>query len=340
MNKDDFGSKYANTMYKYIHNDMPVETYMAKFNLNHAELNGLIELFRVNGKSVKIEEENGTLVFKKISTKSSSLNRLGIDKSKIIHTQIGLVSDTHFGNIGQQLHLLNLIYREAYNRGITQMYHLGDVVDGFYPNRKENPKYQFLNGFDEQSNFVIYEYPEIEGITTSFLEGSHDETHYKNGGATLHNAISISRRSKDLKFIGQDFGIVNIGKIQFFFDHPGDGKSRTKSYTLQKRAEVISEDGYTPQFYAVGHYHGSYYMDYLNMTCMMIPAFCTKTHFQHKKAIFNDVGAYFLDIYSDEKGNIIFVEPEEILFHQEDFWDEAGKDKNKVKKLVIKNTVY
>ncbi len=340
MNKDDFGSKYANTMYKYIHNDMPVETYMAKFNLNHAELNGLIELFRVNGKSVKIEEENGTLVFKKVSTKSSSLNRLGIDKSKIIHTQIGLVSDTHFGNIGQQLHLLNLIYREAYNRGITQMYHLGDVVDGFYPNRKENPKYQFLNGFDEQSNYVIYEYPEVEGMTTSFLEGSHDETHYKNGGATLHNSISISRRNKDLKFVGQDFAIINIGKIILFGDHPGDGKSRTKSYTLQKRAEVITEDGYTPHIYAVGHYHGSYFMDYENMCCLMVPAFCTKTHFQHKKGIFNDVGAYFLDIYSDEKGNILFIEPEEVLFHQEDFWDEAGKDKKRVKKLEIKNSIY
>jgi len=34
------------------------------------------------------------------------------------------------------------------------------------------------------------------------------------------------------------------------------------------------------------------------------------------------------------------MEPEEVLFEEKDLWDEAGKDKNKVKKLVIKNGIY
>ncbi len=52
------------------------------------------------------------------------------------------------------------------------------------------------------------------------------------------------------------------------------------------------------------------------------------------------MGAYFLDIWSDEKGNIVYFESEEVLFDKKDMWDEAGKDKNKVKKLEIKNTIY
>ena len=46
------------------------------------------------------------------------------------------------------------------------------------------------------------------------------------------------------------------------------------------------------------------------------------------------------NVYSDSKGNIQYFEPEEILFGPEDFWDESGKDKHKVKKLEIKNAVY
>ena len=47
------------------------------------------------------------------------------------------------------------------------------------------------------------------------------------------------------------------------------------------------------------------------------------------------VGAYFLNIYSDKKGNIQYFEPEEIIFRPNEMWDEAGKDKKKVKQLVI-----
>ena len=56
---------------------------------------------------------------------------------------------------------INEIYEEAYNRGITTVLHVGDIVDGNYPNRPENPRQQFLHGFDEQAGYVADMYPEI-----------------------------------------------------------------------------------------------------------------------------------------------------------------------------------
>ena len=47
-----------------------------------------------------------------------------------------------------------------------------------------------------------------------------------------------------------------------------------------------------------------------------------------------------MKIYSDSKGNIQYFEPEEILFDEKDFWDEAGKDRRRVKKLEIRNGIY
>ena len=83
-----------------------------------------------------------------------------------------------------QLHLLNKIYEEAYKRGITTVLHCGDLVDGNYLNRPEQPRQQFLHGFDEQVGYVVDMYPKVKGITTNFILGSHDETHYKNDQAT------------------------------------------------------------------------------------------------------------------------------------------------------------
>ena len=338
MDNNDTTIKYINKVYRYIKNDMPIETFMSKFHFNYSELNGLMELCRLYRKDVCIEEVDGTLVFKKNYIKEITPAKIDINNPKLTHNQICVVSDTHFGNNLQQLHLLNEIYQEAYNRGITTVLHIGDMVDGNYLNRPENPRLLFLHNFDEQANYVVEMYPKISGMTTYYILGSHDETHYKNGGATIDNFITHSKRN-DLVFLGQDFGKFSLDKVEYNADHPTGGKSKSVSDQLQKRVEVL-ESHHKPQVLLVGHYHGSYYMNYRNVEAIMVPALCGRTQFQQKKGLWNDVGAYFLDVYSDDKGNIVYFEPEEILFRKEDMWDEAGKDKNKVKKLEIKDPIY
>ena len=337
MDNIDTSAKFINRVYRYIKNDMPVETFMQKFNVNHAELNGIIELCRLYQKDVCIEEIGGTLVFKKNYIKGITPTKININSPRLNHNQVCVVSDTHFGNNHQQLHLLNEIYQEAYNRGIKVVIHVGDVTDGNYPDRKENPRQQFLHTYDQFANYTVDMYPDIEGITTYYILGSHDETFYKNGGATIDNAIS--RQRKDFIFLGQDFGRLVIDNVEFDMDHPGGGKQKSVSYALQKRVEVL-ESHHKPQVLVVGHYHGSYHMNYRNVEAIMIPALCGKTQFQQKQGLWNDVGAYFLDIWSDDKGNIVYFEAEEVLFDKKDMWEEAGKDKNKVKKLVIKDPIY
>ena len=337
MDNIDTSIKFVNKVYRYMKNDMPIETFMAKFKVNQAELNGIIELCKLYRKDICIEEVDGVLVFKKNFVKGVTPSKLGINSPRLTHNQICIVSDTHFGNNLQQLHLLNEVYQEAYKRGIKTVLHVGDLTDGIYPDRKENPRLQFLHSYDEIANYTIDMYPEIEGITTYYILGSHDESLYKNGGATINNILSRCR--KDMVYTGQDFGRFFIDKVEIDMDHPGGGKAKAISYAAQKRVEVL-ESHHKPQILLIGHYHASYHMNYRNVECIMVPALCGKTQFQQKKGLWNDVGAYFLDIYSDEKGNIQYFDAEEVLFDKKDLLDEAGKDKNKVKKLEIKNTIY
>jgi len=228
--------------------------------------------------------------------------------------------------------LVNDFYREAYNRGIDTIIHCGDLVDGNYPNRPESPRQQFLHGFDQQAKYVVDMYPKIDGITTMYILGSHDETHYKNGQATLGKWISHCR--KDMEYLGQDTAEIEINGVKIVLDHPGGGSSNALSYKPQKRIEIL-ESGSKPKILLIGHYHKSYCFVYRNVRGIEVPALCDKTQFQQKQGLINYVGAYFLDIYSDKRGNIQYFEPEEILFDKKDMWDEAGKDKHKVKQLVI-----
>ena len=320
---------------RYVKNNMPVDTYMKKFHINFKELEGLLYIWEMCGKKVEIVQIEGELVLQKTPVKKSTFNKIKLDKLK--ENEILVVSDTHFGSIHNQLHLLNELYEEAYKRGITTVLHIGDLTDGNYPNRPENPRQQFLHGFDEQVGYVVDMYPEIDGMTTYYILGSHDETHYKNGQATAD--FWIDRCRKDMKFLGQDTGEITIDKVKYILDHPGGGSAQSLSYKPQKRIEIL-ETHNKPKVLLIGHYHKSYHFVYRNVQCIEVPALCAKTQFQQKQGISNIVGGYFIKVYSDKNGNIQYFEPEEILYGKNDFWDEPGKDKKKVKKLQIKNSIY
>ncbi len=335
--ENNTSKEFVERVFRYMKNDMPIETFMEKFHVNKNELKGLLELCRLYGKDITIERVNDTYVFKKNTVRIHNTNKISINDPKLNHNQICVVSDTHIGNIHNQIHLLNRVYQEAYNRGITTVLHVGDVVDGNYPIRPESPRQQFLHGFDEQAGYVVDMYPEIDGIKTYYILGSHDETHYKNGQATINNWVSRCR--KDMIYLGQDVGNISIDQVKFILDHPGDGSAKSLSYKPQQRIEKL-ESHNKPNIMLIGHYHKSYSFVYRNVQCIEVPALCDITQFQQKKGISNYLGAYFLDIYSDKNGNIEYFEPEEILFDHTDIWDEQGKDKKKVKKLEIKRGIY
>lgn len=334
-NLDSASIETALHSYNYAKNGMSIDTYMAKFNISYKELQGLLYIWEMCGKSVEIVQNGNEMVFKKSIAKK--INYSKVSPEELNCTEVLVVSDTHFGNIHQQLHLLNQLYQEAYNRGIKYALHVGDMTDGNYPIRPESPRQQFLHGFDEQVGYTVDMYPYVDGMETYYILGSHDESHYKNGQATVD--YWVDRCRKDMTFLGQDTGQISINAVKFLLDHPGDGSTQSLSYKPQKRIEIL-ESHNKPKIMLIGHYHKSYAFAYRNVQCIEVPALCSKTQFQQKKGLINSVGGYFLKIYSDSKGNIQYFEPEEILFGEKDFWDEAGKDKKKVKKLQIKQGIY
>ena len=335
INMDNASIETALKLFNYVKNGMSIDTFMAKFHISYKELQGLLHIWEFCGKKVEIIPDGKEMIFKKNATKKASYSKVSPDD--LTCTELLVVSDTHFGNIHNQLHLLNELYQEAYNRGIKIVLHVGDMTDGNYPNRPENPRQQFLSGFDQQVGYVKEMYPYINGMTTYYILGSHDETHYKNGQATVDRWLKETR--PDMKFLGQDTGEIAIDKVKYVLDHPGGGSAQGLSYKPQKRIETL-ESHTKPKILLIGHYHKSYHFVYRNIQCIQVPALCTKTQFQQKQGLINSVGGYFLKVWSDKNGNIQYMEPEEIAYGKKDFWDEAGKDKAKVKKLVINDSIY
>lgn len=324
--------KKLNKIYNSIKNGMSLKDLQQLFECGEVEIRGIIELLNIYGKEIEltISDNNDIVINKRIVRKSQK--KLKPDIEDCIHKKLLIISDTHFGNNFQQLHLVNELYGEAYEREIDTVLHVGDVLDGDYSSiRKEQARQVFLHGFDEQAGYVCDMYPKIDGIKTLFILGSHDETHYKNGGATL--GCWIPRARKDMIYLGQDQVTIDINGVKITLDHPGDGSSYALSYKPQKRIEEL-ESGNKPKLLLMGHYHKSYQFVYRNVHCLQVPCLCGKTQFQTKKGLSNIIGGYFVDIYSDEKGNIQYFNAEERIFNHNDLWDEVGKDAHRVRQLI------
>ena len=152
MDRVNIDIEYINKIYKYMKHDMNIEEFMMKFHINFNELEGILELCRIYGKNIDVVEKNGSIYFEKKFKKSIITTKPDLDNETLNHTEILVVSDTHFGNIHQQLHLLNKVYEEAYNRGIDTVLHCGDMVDGNYYNASSS----FLKQIDKYYKYHNY----------------------------------------------------------------------------------------------------------------------------------------------------------------------------------------
>ena len=319
----------------YFKNNVKIQDIAKKLELKESEVYGLIELLQIEGVNINVElGENNKYVITRSFNKKCSKN-IKDDINDLEEIKLCVVSDTHLCSKVQQLELLNRAYKEAYLRGINIVLHCGDMVDGDYRNKRPAHPYElFKHGFDEQAEYIIDYYPEIEGITTFFIDGSHDQTHFLNGGATVGRWVQKER--KDLVYFGCDRYIFCAGenkKVKIEMYHPGGGSAKARSYKPQEYINNM-EPGEKPRVLLQGHYHKSYYMFYRNVHAIEVPCFMDKSGFIVKQGLSNILGCYFITMYINKQGEIQYFIPDEFLFNERDI---KKDDYLKAKKLTIKN---
>lgn len=233
-------------------------------------------------------------------------------KSKDLIIKFGAVSDTHLGNKYQQLTHLKETYKIFKSEGIESVYHVGDISDGMYPQRGEQRYELFKQGFDEQAEYIIENYP--DDVKTYFITGNHDSTHINNGGANIGK--KISRERQDLIYLGSlQADVMLTDNCKMELRHPLDGSSYAVSYKPQKYIESIS-GGEKPNLLLVGHYHKQGYFPYRNVHCLLMPSFEAQTPFLRGKGLVSDIGGVIITLHVDEDGTIKRFIPEFINYYK------------------------
>lgn len=287
-----------------LRNRATIPVLMTKLALSRYEILGLIK---------EIEDE-GIFAVKKTEDDENpfyTLERNLIPERNKYNHAIGetstftfmVISDSHLGSKNEQLTFLNFLYDEAERRGITNVYHCGDISEGFKKSRDDHMYSLHSIGFDDQADYIIRNYPERESVTTYFITGNHDHFHIQNGGANIGKRIAASR--EDMVYLGINTAVINLTdncKMELF--HPQDGSAYALSYAGQKYLDSLS-GGDKPNILFVGHHHKYISMWYRNVWYFEVPSTHLQSDWEKGKRIRNDSGALIVTVTVDEEGTLV-----------------------------------
>ena len=213
-------------------------------------------------------------------------------------TTIGLCGDTHLCCKEERLAELHLFYDLLASEGITQVFHAGNIVDGYVA--KINGGSVFDSTVDGQCQYVIDNYPTRKGMTTYYITGDDHEGWWQKEGFNFGGYLSYLAHDQgrnDLQYIGHVEADVEfrgrkattVMKLQ----HPGGGSSYARSYAAQKQIEAL-EGGEKPAILVQGHYHVSNHMHERNVVVVSLPGFQDQTIFARKKRLRMEIGGVIL----------------------------------------------
>ncbi|MBQ6323795.1 MAG: metallophosphoesterase family protein [Bacilli bacterium] len=326
-------------IYSSIRNGEELSSVLEKLGVSELQFGGLLEEFIARGYDIKTEEKDGKIVITK-KRKTAPKQKMKPDMDELTVVRETWISDTHLCNEAQQLHMINKIYEETARRGITTVRHFGDISDGDYQNRPEHRYELFRLGLARQLKYLVKYYPKVDGVTTILIDGNHDLTHNKNGGAILGELLAQYR--DDIIWAGSEFAMVhpkdingNEVKTDIEMLHPGGGCASSLSYRSQKLIDKM-EPGTKPNVLGQGHFHQSHFLSYRNVIALLLPCLTAKSDFSIRQGLENTMGAYFITMYTNSQGEIEMFEFEEKRFAQKDVKED---DWEKTRPLVLKKVL-
>ena len=228
--------------------------------------------------------------------------------------RFGVISDTHYGSLWEDIRAVNYIYQIFKEKKIRDVYHCGDLVDG----DKMRPGHEYelrVIGYEGQLEHIVKNYPRVDGITTYFILGDHDYSFIKNIGADIGKGIE--RYRDDMKYLGIYEADVIVNGVVIRLQHPAGSKTAyALSYKPQKYIESLT-GGEKPNIVLIGHYHKVEYLFYRNVHAIQAGCIQRQTRWMRGKNIAAMRGAWIVNLYIDKKRHeIVRIIPEFIPLYK------------------------
>jgi UDP-2,3-diacylglucosamine pyrophosphatase LpxH len=250
--------KLADELKKDAQKGITIDAALEKYRITYKCLENLIDIVRKGGLNIMRSGEQ--IYVGKFVVQGDNSYVKKWDGNQIL--RFGVIADTHIGSKFQQMSLLHKAYDLYQSRGITDIYHAGDISEGI----KMRPGHEqecFLHGSDDIERYIIENYPRRDGMTTHFITGNHDHSIIKRCGHDIGPVIEKER--DDMIYLGAQNALVYLTpNCTMELNHPLDGAAYALSYSIQKYADSMS-GGEKPGILINGHHHKAMYLLYRNI---------------------------------------------------------------------------
>lgn len=316
-----------------IKKECSLDSLCANLNMSKLEVLGHIAELKNEGNNV-LEIKRGGELFLIDYGDNFLLSGNPVKLVKDTNTfKLAFISDTRLCSKYQQLSILNDIYKKASEYGVTDVIHCGDISEGIYSGTKRlYLDTLFIQDAEEQSDYIVNNYPYIEGINTHFIIGDHDITHLTKDKIDIGKLINNKR--EDMEYIGKNSGVIilynnngKIGSIEVL--HPTGKIPYTISYKPQRFIDALRSEDKT-DILLHGHWLQAEHMYYHNINEFSVPGIVATTPEMLQNGDQNTVGAWFITIEVDKKNKIKKLIPQFIPYYQT-----IEDDYKKVKTLRI-----
>jgi len=246
--------------------------------------------------AVRLVQDNGYLCTKKPLQRGRTITIQPEPVDNNVY-KIGLVSDTHLCSMYQQISSLWKFYETCEKQGVDTVLHSGDLSDGFKLYSGQEFEI-FKHGEKAQSQYIVENYPHIEGIQTQVIGGNHDESFWKRFGTDICYNVGIQR--PDISYLGFYLATVITHGVNICLHHGDGGVTYAKSYKSQKLAlsKIENKEKPAPDVISLGHYHTSCILPRIfGMYMVQMPCFQGVTpNYMGRKGMNPDIGGVILEL--------------------------------------------
>ena len=268
-------------------------------NLNQLEVLGLVNKIRESGQNIVIKKlDDDFYLINHGEREIKDKNQFSIKTDDSHEFKFIAFSDTRLGSKSEQLTILNDIFVKAHEMGYDNAILCGNISSGLYPITDIYAETNFIDDTNAQVEYIIKNFPYIEGMKTYFITGKVDDTHLKKNKINIGKRISQSRN--DMIYLGDNSCEMNIDNTRMQILCSKLGKTYTVSYRSQQQVDSYRSEDKPDILLHGGLLQMEKFTD-RSVKTISVPSVVATTKEMNDKRYSNTIGAWFITIKTDKK---------------------------------------
>ena len=268
-----------------------------ELEINKTEALGMVRLAENKGYNVVKEiQDDEVYFFNQGEVNNSKEGPLELTTDENNEFKFIAISNTFLGSKSQQMTIIKDIMEKAKKDNITNVFICGNISAGTYSMKSPYHEDNFIQDTEGQIDYIIKNFPKVEGMTTYFITGKKERDKISVG-----NRIADAR--DDMVYLGSEISDFKIDNTKVKMISSPLAQTYTESYRLQQYLESFrSED--KPDVLLLGGLNQLVHVEKRGINGLSLPSLAATTKEMEDKRRSNTVGAVAVKIKTDKSGKL------------------------------------